>query len=371
MRPSWLWLVLPIACGSCLAIVGLDEDYVLGGTNTSTTSSGGSGGTASSGGGGTSAQGGAPNEDCLDGVDNDDDGLVDCADPVCQPDHECVPLPPVPSSWTGYYILDTQLFPAEPPPLCPDGENPEILFEGPGAPARCSACGCDAPGGSCTHPEMGLWTNTSSCSGIPDYALAPADGNCHGFPVNCGSTCSSDQRVQITQSSTLSGASSCAPSGGAATLTPLWNSEHHACGMPVRGGGGCDTGMACVSKGESFGGACVRRDGDEMCPTEWQQVVAYQSADDTRDCSACTCDASGVACTGGSFVVSDDGSCNGGSTPDVTVSGTSCVSVQQHLDGFTASYQANAGTVTGSCVPDGGAPVGGVTPHGPVTFCCL
>ncbi|RLB64980.1 MAG: hypothetical protein DRI90_03215, partial [Deltaproteobacteria bacterium] len=60
-----------------------------GGFGGSTTSTSGSGGDAGSGG-----EGGSGPEDCLNGVDDKGDNLVDCEDPKCQEGFVCVPAVP-------------------------------------------------------------------------------------------------------------------------------------------------------------------------------------------------------------------------------------------------------------------------------------
>ena len=389
---TWLLGFGLMGAAGCTAIAGLDGEYTVGdvggggvgasgaagGSTSTSTNSGGDGGSGGAGGGGTGATGGGGSgggpfvEDCLDGIDNDGNMLVDCADPACQPDYECVALPAVPSGWTGYFILDSSTYPAT-PQSCADTTQPDVLFSGPGGDAQCSACACgNASGGGCSFPEMGLWTNSNDCNGGADYSLAPGDGNCHAFPIDCGQTCSNDQRVRITAQSAVTGNPSCPPSGGTPTLPPLWTNEHHVCDMPATGGGGCQMGQACVSMGTSFGGACVQQAGAQTCPGEFPKpLTAYDNATDNRACSSCSCNANGLSCTNGNVVVSDDGACMGGTNADITISGNTCTSVRDHMDENAASYRAVAGTLSGTCNTQGGQPTGSVTPSGEVTFCCL
>jgi hypothetical protein len=372
-----------------MAIAGLDGEYVVGdvgaagagvGTGGNTTSATGAAGSgASVGGGSTGGQGqgatgsGTSTEDCLDGIDNDGNALVDCADPACQPDFQCAPLPPVPPDWTGYVGVDTTSYPASSTDPCADASSPDVLFSGPGGSAQCASCSCGNPsGGSCSYPTMSRWKNQATCTGYADDLFAPGNGNCYQFPTDCGATCSNDQRLQLVSQSTLTATPSCSPSGGATTLPDLWTDEHHLCPRSASGGGGCPSGQACVSTGTSFGGACVRRDGSHGCPTEFPNALtAYAGASDDRGCSACGCNAASVTCTGGSFTISDDTACQGGTNPDISVSGTTCVSARNHLDEYGGSYRAVAGTLTGSCTVQGGQPTGSVTPSAPITLCCL
>jgi hypothetical protein len=395
-RARWIVGLGFVGCAGCLAIAGLDEDYTVGqpaggtgGSSSATMVTSGSGASAGSssvgqnaggqgvggqgvggqgagGQGGTSSSGGSGGsgtEDCLDGVDNDGNALADCADPACQPAYECVPDATA-SAWQGYYQLTTSSFPAT-PQACPDNSNPEVVFSGPGAAAQCAACGCGTATGTCSYPSLGLWGNSNDCNGGQTYTYTPNDGNCHTFPVNCGNTCSFDQRASITTPSSPVNPPSCPASGGAATIGDMWNNEHHACQLPSAGGG-CNANEVCVPKQ-----SCVRQAAALACPLDWSKALAtFSSATDTRDCSMCTCDETPVSCSGGEFVVSDDNACMGGTNPDVTISGNSCVSLQNLLDQSSGSYRAVAGTLMGNCTPQGGQPTGSVTPSGPVTFCC-
>jgi hypothetical protein len=368
----------------CLSLAGLDEDYSVGqpggsaaggaSSGTSTSSGSSTGGTASSSGGGTTGSGGSSSsgggsEDCLDGVDNDGNGLVDCADPGCQPEFECVAEAPTP--WAGYYRVASATYPAASTLPCPDSATPEVVFQGPGSAAQCGACSCGGLTASCSYPEMGWWVNSNNCNGAAGQNLAPGDGDCHAFAQNCGATCDNDQRAMLTQDSALV-AASCPPSGGAPTIGALWSDEHHACKL-ADPSGGCSAGTVCVAKPAApyDTAVCVRQDGQHACPTGFPNAIdAYGDAVDDRACSACDCDTSGVSCGAGKVVVSDDDACAGGTNADLDVMGATCYSMQNLLDESAGSYKSVPGAVMGMCTPTGGQPSGAVTPSGPVTFCC-
>jgi hypothetical protein len=392
----WLAAAAVLGNASCLAVAGLDGDYSAGevgaagagvgtgGDTNSTPSGGGSGATGGNGGsgatggsGGSGASGGGggstPVEDCLDGIDNDDDDLIDCADSACEPDYECVPLPPVPTDWQGYFIVDSTTYPASSTQPCVDASQPQVLFGGPAGAAQCAACACGDPAGaSCTYPTMSRWKNQTDCAGLADDLFAPGNDSCYQFPTNCGESCDNDQRLRLVTQSALSGNPTCAPMGGTPTVSPLWTHEHHVCALSASGGGGCDSGQACASTGTSFGGACVRRDGIHGCPSGFPiPLTTYNDASDDRGCSTCSCAAGSVTCSGGAFTVYGDTTCQGGSDPELTVSGTTCESARSQLDQWGGSYRAVAGTMSGTCAAQGGQPTGSVAPSGAVTFCCI
>jgi len=153
----------------------------------------------------------------------------------------------------------------------------------------------------------------------------------------------------------------------------MWGQERHAC-ESASAGGGCNAGEVCVARGEApyDGAACVFVGAAQACPGGWpNQLASFTGGTDSRGCAACNCTPSGVDCIGEEFTLFDDSSCGGGGSPPVSVTGSTCASGQNHLDGDSASYRATTPTLTGSCTAGGGGPVGAVTPTGPVTFCCL
>src|SRR5689334_5880623 len=79
---------------------------------------------------------GGDGEDCTNGVDDNDDGLIDCADPGCS-GYACVSV--IPMGWQGYVALYDG--PAAKDPGC-GGDFPRSVFTGTGSlvnsPAKCS-----------------------------------------------------------------------------------------------------------------------------------------------------------------------------------------------------------------------------------------
>jgi hypothetical protein len=99
-------------------------------------------------------------------------------------------------------------------------------------------------------------------------------------------------------------------------------------------------------------------------------VVAYQTANDDRGCSTCSCNAS-PTCTGGLYTFYDVDQCqNNGTDAPIPVDDTSCHSLSILLDNGTWSAQATQPVAGGTCTPTGGDPVGAVNPTGAMTFCC-
>ncbi len=135
--------------------------------------------------------------------------MIDCADPACQPDHECVPE--VPRDWQGYYRLDVTAFPSAMVVGCPDGDVSTPYYDTPGGAADCAACSCgDADGGDCGLPQMGYFVNNGACGG-GSASYAPSDTDCHSFTNNhtCNGGCSNGQGARVTDGAELISAPTC------------------------------------------------------------------------------------------------------------------------------------------------------------------
>lgn len=110
---------------------------------------------------------------------------------------------------------------------------------------------------------------------------------------------------------------------------------------------------------------CIAHAGDQPCPSGFRIALAT-GATDTRNCTSCTCAATGGACTG-HLTLTTNGGCStnaqpfdydGGCLPGVIGVGWDHV-------------QIGPGTPTGQCVlADAGTPVGSVAPTNPITVCC-
>ena len=371
-----------VAFGGC----ALDREGAIepavgqGGAATTSTSGpgvGGAGGTGGTGGAtttSTSSQGGGPAEaECLDGLDNDVDGMIDCADADCQPDHECVPE--VVAPWEGYYRVATSAYPAVDPVACADGTMPASYFAMPGGAAQCGACSCGGIGGaSCSFPPLGYWANTGSCSGQLFDVLYPVDNGCVPFPgvLTCPNDCANPQSCGIGESAII-GQPGCPPAGGAPTLPAKWGVEDLAC-RSQEVGAGCSAAMVCVAKSPapSDQAACIFQQGAHACPEDWPNAIdASTDGTDTRGCAACSCAPGSADCVGEKITVYDHDDCgNGGGSSPIDINPNACVMVQNHIDDDSGGYRATAGTLTGTCTPQGGQAMGVVEPTGPVTFCC-
>lgn len=343
---------------------------------------------ASSGAAGTSATGGAGGstggttangEDCRNGIDDNGNGLIDCADPGCTAvGFQCATLP---ADWTGpvaLYIGDPNAA-----PNCA-GDYPTIgasLHQTLSAlPATCNACNpCGAPTGTtCASPEINFF-EAGNCggNGLTFYNL-PSTG-CFTADMSPGSGASI---VPVSANATgfLGQGGACSASGGGVQTLPqaTWSDLARACAFQTGGwlALGCGTTDLCLPPaGREFGaGTCIFKTGDNPCPgtTFTTRHVLYSDFTDTRGCDPCGCDVvTGVVCHGKVDIMDNPANCSNPTATITDFSGNQCVTVsnsQVKLINWTIDTGYPQG---GSCASIGGGPSGSATPINPTTFCCI
>lgn len=181
-------------------------------------------------------------ENCFDGIDNNGNGEIDCADPACAGVAMCAPA--VPAGWMGHAALYDD--------------------------ATMPALGCLAP-----------WTQEI----IPGHS-APT-----GAPATCG-TCACGP----------SNGTACEPSGGAASKSAVtYATVGLACeGAPPSKSSSC-AGSACVAAPPAAfnAGLCIHHSGAVDCAAPYsERHVFFAGESDTRGCTPCSCDAPvGTTCT--------------------------------------------------------------------------
>lgn len=358
-------------------------------TGTGGTTSGSSSSSSSTGGGGS-----AP-EDCLNGADDNGDDKIDCADPQCALDYECVD--PAPSGWsTPGLVALYEGSSSQSPPSCPSGMDTKVYAGKAGfnAPASCSSCDCAPPAGQDCKLVTDLNPSVSGIqamqvSNMPCFQAAtqlstltvpdPWAGVCiHQESLAGGQTCNGQPCNTSVQSTlpTVSGGT-CTPTGGAPNgPAPTWSSAAVAC-TGSRLGGGCQGGQVCAPKPKAPFKAhvCVEQAGDVSCPSGSgysNKNVYFEDFDDKRDCTACQCGAaSGGSCEITLSLWSDPalGACN---TPAAAFKAGQC----QDLSGNPAIHgwteQITKPPSGGKCSPTTtSTPLGQATPKTPTTFCCL
>jgi hypothetical protein len=213
-------------------------------------------------------------EDCFNGVDDDCDGLADCADPDCtggaSPKAACVPDP-------GSFTAGTDVSPGP----CPAGYPSPM------------------PLGSGALTDSSCAVGTCACQALPSSPF------CDGVLVDSGNSPGCGSGVSQITTTCLEGLS--IPSGDYhAAGGPTWESP--GCGSPTGGtasrvaasfaandlfcsgsvvGAGCPGSERCVPAAPSH---CVVRTGTQLtCPTGYNLRPVHYFADVT-DSRTCTCD---------------------------------------------------------------------------------
>ena len=333
--------------------------------SSSTGAGGGEGGGGATGTGGEGGGGAPLGEDCSNGVDDDGDVYVDCADPDCGAWGCTAAAPP---GWTGPIAVYLGA-PDDPAPTCASAWPSETTtFAGPvdAPPASCDACTCDPPtGGSCGLAAT-IVNDALQCFQIESTLMPAAADTCASFSTSDLNTGFRGQIPPITSPA------SCAPAGGAATLPPpAWSQRAVVCSDAPVGLGCLGVGEVCAPRPAAPFGAklCVEQVGDLDCPpgAYTQKTTLFGGADDTRSCSACACgNPGGATCSGTTTIFDGPGCVN--PLVDVPHNNT-CVQLSS-APSLSLSYRYKPGTPGGTCNASGGAPLGNVTPKDPVTVCC-
>lgn len=320
---------------------------------------GGTGGT-----GGTGAGGTVGNEtSCTNGVDDDQDGAIDCADATDCAAYECVDT--APAGWSGYFRLrDHDSYdPAAPKLPCAGGVPPTRYFTEPTQPS-CTACTCDPlNGATCGNTPIFCSTGNRSCTNPSDWTSNLADGNCHKPGSGNEGSC-------YLGTPPVTNAGTCQPQGGEQAEAALFGAMVDICGDTSPAGIGCSGQESCVPRASAdyAGYVCVSKMGENDCPAGWSiRRVASANGNDARTCSACSC-APNTTCSPGTYKIYDFDNCSGG---DNTINSTTCQNVSGPMDFSSWGMKRNSlATPGGSCTPSGGVPGGQVMLTGTQTFCC-
>ncbi len=300
-----------------------------------------------------------PPEDCGNGVDDDGDGKIDCADEDCAA-RTC--LGEAPDGWSGPVALYVG---ADKPPACSGDYAQAAMRGGTGAsgdPAQCSTCTCTASSGCASYLSFGAATQ-SDCSDAA--CVATADTGCVELSSSClsGSGSSFYLKTQLPP-----GIGGCEPSAQTPTITdPTWEQNVLACApADTLRRGGCSPGNVCAPQGPFAGPYCIVQQGDVACPAGpySDKRVYYTAINDTRDCSPCSCDSD---CSY-SWNVYDDADTSCGSALASKTSAGECVPVTP------SSGKVRVGvaiTGSGGCTPGGGTPEGSAQADTPFTACCM
>ncbi len=362
MRSLWLLSVAMLIAAGCdskgTALFGTTASSGVGGDGGSGTA--GAGGSSTS----TSGTGGGGPEDCLNGVDDNGNGLIDCQDVGCQIDYECVSIPPL--GWEGIGWLTSQS-----PDQCPAEMPMSYELYDPAdlnAPPATCECSCSSPSGVQCKTSLSSFDNQQCTS--PPLVTIDVGIICDMHPF--GST-----NYGFTASAPFTDGGACSPSGLSANIPPVtWPSSKSACMRDQ--GGVCDGAAVCLPRQPANGtGPCIVRSGQHNCPPTYSVKMTHYdgSYSDTRDCGGCTCGPpSGGSCTcissscgvsihstpdcvGGFMALAPaSGACVGGTGAPLPLIGLRLIQVQL----------TNTGSCTGTAPPIGSLSY----QQGAITVCC-
>ncbi len=328
-------------------------------------------------------------ENCLNGVDDDRDGLIDCADPDCTTGYTCGS---VPAGWQGPFALWSGA--ANGAPSCPVS-YPSALFlahDKLNVPAYiCPDCGCSPSSDAKCNP-LHFWYDTSStctASAAWDVSVAP-DGVCVQedlslYSKNLNPLSLSINSAQLTPPDRHIPALAPYAQGTCTSNQlppsfpdPTWGVDAEGCGAQqgATTGGGCTLG-ACMPKPTTpFGGKlCISKAGVTSCPSSYPVSPSspqyFETWTEGRKCSSCSCGA--VSC-GGTVTAFTDLNCN--QTPTTVAMDGSCTTIPKDPT-TSGSGQGKDDTLSirwdnGGPVCGGGASslLGTASPDSAITVCC-
>lgn len=209
-------------------------------------------------------------EVCDDGIDNDCNGSVDCADSACSDGFECVEPPP--AGWASVVLA------GDARPSCPEGytESTDVsVLRGDGA-ITC-ACNC----GSNCGTTITLTKGTElTCTVAPTTDVFQANA------VNC-----SGKSFELPSGFTMA-----TSSGGTCSANDMPTksepTDGRTCTPPRRAGAGCQGAQRCLPKTAGFA-RCVAKAGANACPTTvfTKQWRSGTTVNDERACAGCSCNA--------------------------------------------------------------------------------
>jgi hypothetical protein len=336
-------VLLAALLAGCAALIGVDDvedgEPVGGGGATSASSSG---------------AGAAPgDEDCLNGVDDNGDGAVDCADDRCV-DVTCAA--PLLAGWSGPFVMLRGV--SVDASMCEGAwGKPQlsgsITIEEP--PASCSACLCAPP----SQPSCGssaVFAYTDNLCGAVAIAGAGASGVCEA--VMSASVAS----VNVV-SNLIGGTCVATPS---ILTTPLTTEQQAILCGGAPSGAGCFGSCWPRPPSGAQAGLCITRNGNHPCPAGYdaERVVIHQGHTDTRACAPCSCAPPPTHCPVTLAIYSDAG-CSILATS--VISTNSCTMAAATFAAFEAT--PSPPTIV-SCLPSAAEAVGELTPVNPVSVCC-
>lgn len=251
-----------------------------------------------------------PETDCLDGVDNNGDGLTDCADPSCTAITTCVPAPAA-GSQIGTFISTFT-------PSCPTDYGSPVTYSTNLMTPACSGCGYTGLLTCKYDVYMDTHTDCSALvfKGTVSTTTALTSNSADATNVVCANMTSVSGLMSGKLQNGVQTAGSCTATGGGASRgTPTWGATQQFCAAARSSS--CAGGQVCVAK-PAAAPVCLRIPSDTAgCPAGWTTgpvAPYYTGFVDNRSCGACTCSGlTNVSCiNAGNVLGTQSASCPGG-----------------------------------------------------------
>jgi hypothetical protein len=300
-----------------------------------------------------------PESDCLDGLDNNGDGLTDCQDPTCSDRAACVPGAPM-GDTAGVFASGA----------CPlNFKNAIVENQGLNAPA-CDGCYCRAS----TACSITVYFDTTSCmpSGTTVGVTSTATSDGQGGTVGC-STVAAQSPPSIDVSAASHVSTTCAAVGSPAVPAKSWTLTRNFCAAE-RSSHTCGASGTCVAKPQPGAAICLRIPGaGAMCPEGYTGGTVstwYGDASDNRTCTNCGC---GSALSNGdcnyysqSVLTDSTASCPIGAGTSGSQVGYCSGTIATPIGAVQYTPYVSWGNVCNLSYTSSGA----ATPISPATICC-
>jgi hypothetical protein len=290
-------------------------------------------------------------EQCSNGIDDDCNGEIDCADAACG-SMTCAPA----GSSTGVLVPSGE--------SCPAGfqQSETTIYQGL-TDQGCSGCSCTTTATQCV-PHVYYYSSTSACTAD---SVKPYTGGTLITKL-ITETCSSEpigdsqgMGTPVAWRATMSAyPGTCDASGSATPLPPVWATTMKLCTTNKRGGG-CGAGFACVPK--VSGKKYCSQPSAASCPAATTQQTWQRGFSDNRSCGLCGCEASGGDCSNVVVRLGHDWSC--GSIDGELHGGEKSCSISTY-----APPAWMAGTPTNPTCSSSAAVNGSLTATSPLNLCC-
>ncbi len=296
-------------------------------------------------------------EVCDDGLDNDCNGMFDCADPACGAGYACTDAPP-----SGWQLV---AFAAATRPACPSsfGAATDLSAVAGNSGGTCG-CACSPSFGStaCNAAAvMAISSDQAACTGgVTDVRTVNTNMACTALSSPLGIP----NGTAFVRSTTPPPPAAC---DSATTLAVAPITDGRTCAPPTRFGTGCAGGQVCAPKPTGMA-ACAAKTGVDVCPSTYPKRSSAGTAPiDTRACNTCNC-APQASCPVGTMTLYTAADCTTAGN-DKAVAFTATCAAPSSKSTLLAYKSALAGTGCAS-VGFNPASTGGITWTAEETVCC-